>query len=144
MICAFFGHRSCPFAVEKTLEEEIEKMILGADADTFYVGNKGSYDPVVQSALKNIKDRYPYIKMFIVLDYIPTKKVEFDEFETIVPDSIENVPKRFAISHRNKWMVNECDFAVVYCVNTVGNTQKYVDILQRKGKAVINIADKIL
>lgn len=144
MICAFFGHRSCPFAVEKTLEEEIENVILGADADTFYVGNKGSYDRVVQSALKNIKDRYPYIKMYIVLDYIPTKKVEFEEFEIIVPDNIENVPKRFAMSHRNKWMVNECDFAVVYCVNTVGNTQKHIDMLRRKGKEVINIADKIL
>ncbi|MBQ8503670.1 MAG: hypothetical protein IJ491_05260 [Clostridia bacterium] len=143
MICAFFGHRSCPFAVEETLEEEIEKLLLSADVDTFYVGNKGAFDRFVQSALRNIKERYPYIKMFIVLDYIPTQKVEFEGFEIIIPDSIENVPKRFIMSYRNKWMINECDVAIVYCVYTVGNTQRHVDMLKRKGKEIFNIADKI-
>lgn len=143
MICAFFGHRSCPSTAEKTLEEEIEKLILGADVDTFYVGNKGTFDRVTQSALENIKFRYPYIKIFVVLDYIPTKKVKFIGFDILIPDNIENVPKRFAMSHRNRWMINECDCAIVYCVYTAGNTQKHLDMLQSKGKEVINIADEM-
>lgn len=52
MVCAFFGHRDYPFSIKPILEEEIEKLILVADVDTFFVGNKGMFDRTTHIALK--------------------------------------------------------------------------------------------
>lgn len=59
----------------------------------------------------------------------------------LVPDGIETVPKCLAISYRNKWMIKECDIAVVYYLYPGTNTKKFVDMLLSAGKTVINIAE---
>ena len=153
MFCSFFGHRDYGLDSEVCLLEEIEKLILSADVDVFYVGNKGRFDRSVHHALKKLKWKYPHIKTYIVLDSaLPPDRDKLSEeereymasikyFDYLVPDGIENVPKRFAMNHRNRWMIKECDIAVVYYLYPGTNTQKHVEKLLRAGKPIINIAD---
>ena len=153
MYCSFFGHRDYGNDSEHCLTETIEKLIFTANVDVFYVGNKDAFDRAVHRALRMLKDKYPYIKVYIVLDSVSPftdDRLNEDEreyleeladFEFLVPDGIENVPKRYAMSHRNDWMIKECDFAVVYCLYSGSNTQKYIDKLNKSEKTVVNIAE---
>lgn len=144
MICSFFGHRSIPKDIGELIKKSIADLIEAEPSDiTFYVGNKGGFDRVVQYSLAQLREKYPEIKVFVVLDYLPVEKDNYFNLPTIMPDGFERVPKRFAMSHRNKWMIEQCDLAIVYCENIPSNTRKYIEMLKRKEKAVINIADMV-
>lgn len=144
MICSFFGHRNVPDWLGGILEKELRDIIESSDSDvTFYVGNKGGFDRLVQRTLALLLKEYPKINVNVVLDYLPSDKEDYLGLSAIMPDGFEKVPKRLAMVHRNKWMISECDFAVVYFTETTGNTRKHIDLLRQKKKTIINIADKI-
>ena len=54
MICTFFGHRDASEKVVFALKEVIESLIKKG-IKSFYVGNNGNYDLLVQSVLSDIK-----------------------------------------------------------------------------------------
>ena len=144
MICSFFGHRNVPDWLSGILEDELKKIIESADLDiTFYVGNKGGFYHLVQRTLALLLKEYPKISVYVILDYLPSDKEDYFDLPTIMPDGFEKVPNRLAIVHRNEWMINECDFAIVYFTEVSGNTRKHIDLLKRKKKTIINIADMI-
>lgn len=141
MICAFFGHKNVPDGLGGLLEKEIGCIIEIFGSDTaFYVGDKGHFDRLVQLTLTKMKDKYPEIEVYVVLDNIPERDNYFS-LPTILPDGFESVPARFAMAHRNKWMTDKCDLAVVYFNDVASNTRKHVDMLKSKNKPIINIAD---
>ncbi len=145
MVCSFFAHRNIPGGLGQLLKKEISSIIEFAGTDiTFYVGDKGHFDRLVQMTLVSLKDKYPDIKVYVILDYIPVKQDNYFGLPTLVPETVEQAPKRFAISHRNRWMINECDLAIVYYYDVTGNTGKHVDMLKRKNKTIINIADMMI
>lgn len=57
------------------------------------------------------------MKYRVVLAYLPTSQEDnpFKGLPTLFPEGIENVPKRFAISFRDDYMVKECDM-VLCCI----------------------------
>ena len=142
MICSFFGHRKVADGLAQVLFRELSAIIETANTDiTFYVGDKGQFDRLVQMTLVSLKDKHPDIKVYVILDYIPVGYKNYHGLPTLIPETVERAPKRFAMSYRNRWMINECDLAVVYYYDVTGNTRKHVDMLERKKKTIINIAD---
>ncbi len=112
MICTFFGHRDCPERIKPILKKEIERLI-SEGVNIFYVGNKGNFDLLVYACLKELKEIYPFIEFYIILEKIPSKN-EFYEFgKTLIPEGVEEGPPRFAIERRNKWMIEKCEYVIV-------------------------------
>ncbi|MBQ6600933.1 MAG: hypothetical protein IIX36_04760, partial [Clostridia bacterium] len=102
-------------------------------------GNNGSFDTMVRRQLENLSQTYP-ITYSVVLAYIPTKKSEYDDFtNTLLPEGIESVPKRFAISYRNKWMIGQSDIVVTYVARTYGGAWQFKVLAERQGKTVIEL-----
>ena len=67
------------------------------------------------------------------------KKNEYDSFtNTVYPEGIETVPKRFAISWRNKWMLKESDYVVTYITHTWRGAAQFAESAKRQ-KNVINL-----
>ena len=58
------------------------------------------------------------------------------------PEGLESVPRRFAISWRNKWMVGESDTVICYIAHSWGGAAQFVELAERKKKTVINLAKK--
>lgn len=90
-----------------------------------------------------MKLKHPDISYCVVLAYMPTGKAAgslYDYGETLLPEGIESVHPRFAISWRNKWMINESDTVVAYVTRTWGGAAKYVEIAAKKRKNIINLA----
>ena len=142
MTCTFFGHRNAPKEIEPTLRSTLIDLIENHDVKLFYVGNHGGFDAMVRRVLKDLAEKYD-ITYHVVLAYMPGKKDEFsyeDYSDTIFPDGIESVPKRFAITYRNKWMIDHSDYVVTYVTNHIGSgAAQFKELAEKKEKIVINI-----
>lgn len=143
MTCCFFGHKDTPSSIYDKLEEVIERIIAENGVTEFLVGNQGQFDSMVLKALRRMKEKYPHISYNVVLAYMPAEKEEWNPYEfgeTMLPEGIESVHPRYAISWRNKWMVSEADVVIAYIAHSWGGAARYMEMAAKKGKQIINIA----
>ena len=141
MVCTFFGHRDASESIRAILRSTLTDLTEKRGADTFYVGSQGRFDHMVLSELKELSKRYPHIRYYVVLAYMPGKRDMSDTDEsikTVYPDGLENVPRRFAIDKRNRLMIEWSDAVVTY-VRSPGGAAKYKDIAERRGKEIIEL-----
>ncbi len=141
MTVIFFGHKDTPKEIEPTLRTTLVDLIENHGANVFYVGNNGSFDTMVRRQLENLSQTYP-ITYSVVLAYLPGKKSEHDNLtNTILPEGIEAVPRRFAISWRNKWMVEQSDVVVTYVTHSFGGAAQFKALAERQRKTVIELSE---
>ena len=141
MTVTFFGHKDTPKEIEPTLRSTLINLIENKNVTVFYVGNNGNFDTMVRRQLEALSQAYP-ITYSVVLAYLPTKKSEYDDYaNTILPEGIETVPKRFAISWRNKWMIQQSDIVVTYVTHSFGGAAQFKALAQRQGKTVVELSE---
>ena len=139
--CTFFGHRECPVSVEETLLSTLEELILTHGVNQFYVGHQGQFDAYVHKVLKKLGEKYPHIHYEVVLAYMPGQLIEYVDFsDTMLPEGIEGIHPRFAISWRNNWMLQKADYVVTYFSHTWEGAYRFGCHARQKEKYVINIA----
>ena len=139
--CTFFGHRESPDSIKPQLIEVLIDLVTNHDAEMFYVGNQGRFDAIVRSVLRELKKENPQINYAVVLAYIPGKQNEYDNYsDTMLPEGIETVHPRFAISWRNKWMIKQSDYVVTYITHSWGGAAQFAEIAEQQKKTVINLA----
>ena len=142
MVCCFFGHKNVNSNLTEWLLPILNELITEG-VDSFLVGNQGSFDSIVLHTLRLLKEKHPHITYHIVLAYMPGAKQEYssyDPMETLYPEGLESVHPRFAISWRNKWMIQEADVVVTYITHSWGGAAQFAELAERKQKQVINIA----
>ncbi len=140
MVCTFFGHRDTPTEIEGVLRSVILEMIQLKNVDMFYVGNQGRFDMLVRRILKDVQVQYPYVQYAVVLAYMPVQKEENKDFsDTVYPEGLETVPKRFAIAARNRWMLKKADYVVSYVTTTVGGAAQFTALAEKWGKEVVRL-----
>ncbi|MBO4468435.1 MAG: hypothetical protein J5766_03955 [Clostridia bacterium] len=140
--CCFFGHKSIPTETTEPLRRQVRSLITEENVKTFYVGTHGEFDYMAYCVLKEMKKEFPDINYAVVLAYLPEKKEEYQLYspdETLYPDGIEKVPKRYAILWRNDWMLDRCDTMVCYVVHTAGGSGRMLLKAQKKNKRIINL-----
>ena len=138
--CTFFGHRDCPEIIKSKLKELLIDLITNHNVDMFYVGNQGRFDAIVRSVLRELKNEYPQIHYAVVLAYMPGKQTENNDYsDTMLPEGIETVHPRFAISWRNKWMIKQSDYVVTYITHSWGGAAQFAETAKKRQKAVINL-----
>jgi len=142
-VCTFFGHHDCPETIKVHLEQAIIHLIEEQAMDLFYVGNQGSFDRMARELLKELCATYPHIRYSVALAYMPGKRNPYeDHSDTILPEGIEGVPRRFAISWRNTWMLRQADYVIACVAHSWGGAAKFVEMAERQGKHVVNLADR--
>lgn len=98
---------------------------------------------MVRRTLKKLSKQYP-ITFYAVLAYMPRNNDQSDpvnDSETILPDGIETVPKRFAIAYRNKWMLRRSDYVVTYVTNRIASrSAQFKELAEKWKKKVIEIS----
>ena len=136
----FFGHREITHNIRPKLTEIIEKLITVDGVTEFYVGHQGQFDIMVYSVLKELGEKFPQIRYTVVLAYMPDEHIkELYGENTLFPDGMENVPKRFAISKRNDWMLKHSDTAIFYVWKITGGASKLKEKAEKKGLKIIDI-----
>ena len=142
-VCTFFGHRECPDSIKDKLIEVLLDLIINHDVDMFYVGNQGRFDSIVRGVLRELKKEFPQINYGVVLAYMPGKQIEYNDYaDTILPEGIESVHPRYAISWRNNWMLKQSEYVVTYGTHSWGGAAQFAEKAKRQMKTVININKK--
>ena len=138
--CTFFGHRECPNSIKSQLRSVLIDLIANRGVDMYYVGNQGQFDAIVCSILRELKTEYPQINYAVVLAYMPGKQTEYDDYsDTMLPEGIESVHPRYAISWRNNWMLQQSDYVVTYITHSWGGAAQFAEKARRQRKIVINM-----
>lgn len=141
--CTFFGHRDCSEVIRPKIKEVLVNLIANCGVDMFYVGHQGRFDGLVHSVLKELQQEYPSINYAVVLAYMPSQKSEYDDYsDTMLPEGIETVHPHYAISWRNKWMLQQSDYVVTYITHSWGGAAQYAEKAKKQGKTVVNLAEE--
>ena len=137
MIVTFCGHREVqePEKVRAWLYETVEGLIREG-ADCFYLGGYGQFDALASSVVRELKQEYPHIRSVLVLPYLDRECDRSAYDESIYPP-LEHVPKRYAISRRNEYMVDTADVIVAYVVYSFGGASNTLRYAERKQKRII-------
>ena len=138
--CCFFGHRDAMDSIRSKLKEENIRLIEEHGVNDYYVGNQGGFDSLVLSVMKELTVSYPQIRYSVVLAYLPDEKRTIPETNTIYPEGLERVPKRFCIARRNDWLIEHSRYVICYVAHITGGAAQFMEKARRKNRTVINIA----
>ena len=147
MIVTFCGHSS--FVTTKEREEKMLSVleeIIGDSEALLYLGGYGSFDAFAHSCGKKYQKSHPATKLILVTPYLKIKKDELDYIQDMYDESIypelERVPPRYAILRRNRRMAEQADYVIAYVDHDWGGAYQTYTYAKKKGKTVINLADK--
>ena len=143
MTVTFCGHAQISQSekIEKWLYDVTQKLIEQG-ATTFYLGGYGAFDSLAASVLRKKKKRYSQIELVLVLAYLHTGRNTSGYDSTVYPP-LETVPRRFAISHRNRWMVESADVVVAYVLHDWGGAATTLRCVRQKKKQIISYRDEM-
>lgn len=129
-----WARRNCcsPDEVRNWLMHTAESLILDG-ADIFYFGGYGAFDSLAAAVLRELKKTYRHIQIVLVLAYL-NRNVNATGYDSTLYPELENVPPRFAISRRNKWMVEMADVVVAYVTHDWGGAQRHWRVPKEREK----------
>ena len=140
MIFTFCGHSDYISNSEDEAKIfDIFDKIIDNQPVEFFLGGYGKFDGFAYSCAKKYKATHHNARLIYVTPYLDRKSdVEYDN---IVYPALENVPKRFAISRRNRWMAERADVLICYVVRKYGGAYQTYTHAKRKGKTIFNLFD---
>ena len=131
--CTFFGHGDSPDGLFLILKDTIVNLLIHHQVTVFYVGTHGNFDTMAYRAVKELQVEYPEIRVYRVLAYMPKEEIA----DSILPEGIELVHQKYAISWRNKWMLDHTDYVIAYTTHNYGGAAKYVKQAEKESKLVL-------
>ena len=135
--CTFFGHGDCPETKYSNILQAIQNLITEKNIITFYVGTQGNFDLLVYRALCNLRADFPQIRIYRVLAYLPKDNSLISD--SILLEGIELIHPRYAISWRNRWMIEHSDYVIAYITHNYGGAARFVNEAERRGKTIIRV-----
>ena len=142
MIVTFCGHREIAQTTE--VEEWLQTVIHGLieqGATTFYLGGYGAFDGLAASVLRKEKKNHPWIERILVLAYLNGRQDAVGYDGSVYPE-LEKIPRRFAILHRNRWMVQSADVVVAYVLHDWGGAATTLRYAKQKRKRIISYSER--
>ena len=141
MIVTFCGHREIAQTTE--VEEWLQTVIhslIEQGATTFYLGGYGAFDGLAASVLRKEKKNHPWIERILVLAYLNGRQDAVGYDGSVYPE-LEKIPRRFAILHRNRWMVQSADVVVAYVLHDWGGAATTLRYAKQKRKRIISYSE---
>jgi len=146
----FCGHSSI---YHKGVKEELFKALTdillplsSSDKVTFLCGGYGDFDGLCSTVIDEIRVRNisPKTEKIFVTPYITESYKDRIEimrahYDDVVFPPIENVPLKFAIPRRNKWMVEQADIVIAYVTHSFGGAATTLRYAHQKKKNIIRL-----
>lgn len=138
-ICTFCGHRDSGEYLSSYIKNAVNNLIENHGITTFYSGGMGNFDKMCETAVRQAKHRYKYIKLYLVVPYmmkkLNTEREYYDMmYDGIIIPDLGNVHYMQAISARNKWLVEHSDTMLCRVVRRSGGAFKMYDYARQPGK----------
>lgn len=147
MIITFCGHAQ--FQKSKEYEQKTFAFLkekVGDNAADIYLGGYGNFDAFAYDCCKKYKETHPNISLVFVTPYLTIdncrNSLRHQEamYDFILYPEIEEKPLRYAITYRNRYMVEKADYVVAYVSHDWGGAYGTYKHAQRKGKEIFNLA----
>ena len=147
MTITFCGHSN--FSFDNTVKEKLRELLLQETrknhACKFYLGGYGDFDSLCLSILKELKIQFPNIELLFITPYLDDNYSKLETaklyYDGIIYPPLENVPRRFCISKRNEWMVDEADLVIAFVKYSWGGATKTLEYAKRKKVGFFNLAE---
>ncbi len=142
---AFFGHRRIYNIreIEERLVPILEDLICKHEFVEFYIGRNGDFDEFAASVIKSVQKRLDRgnSALILTLPYTVRDIEYYEEYydEIVIPDAVSNAHPKGAITLRNKWMAETCDFVICYIEREEGGAYATVRYAKKNEKYVINL-----
>lgn len=143
MIITFCGHAS--FIGSDAHEQNMLSLLEQTAGDRpvkLYLGGYGAFDSFAYRCGRKYKETHPNVMLVLVTPYLTTRGDQGTGYDTVLYPALEHVPPKFAISHRNRYMVAEADCVIAYIDHAWGGAYQTYQYAKRKGKTVFNLAKK--
>lgn len=149
MIITFCGHAEFHRTKEheKKILELLQKYVGDRSAD-IYLGGYGDFDSLAYDCCKRYKETHSQISLIFITPYITVEyqknHLEYQKkmYDEIIYPPIESKAFRFAITYRNRWMIERSDYVICGITHEWGGAYKTYKYALQKNKSVINITDK--
>ena len=147
MTITFCGHSN--FLFDNTVKEKLRELLLQEirknPACKFYLGGYGDFDSLCLNILKELKIQFPNIESLFITPYLDDNYSKLETaklyYDGIIYPPLENVPRRFCISKRNEWMVDEADLVIAFVKYSWGGAAKTLEYAKRKKVDFFNLAE---
>ncbi len=151
MVVAFCGH-----ADYMKKDEDKQRIlalledVVGEQPCEFFLGEYGGFDSLAYECARIFQKTHSEAKLVFITPYLsPTyrKNREASEnrrFDLTLYPNLEKVPPRYAISHRNRWIVEQADVLIAYVDHKYGGAYTMYRCAVAKKKTIYNIADREL
>ena len=145
-IITFCGHAS--FKKTQEYEEKLTLILekeVGDSAADMYLGGYGDFDEFAYECCKKYKRNHNNISLVFVTPYITESyqrnylSLCTEKYDCILYPEIESKPLKFAITYRNRYMVEKADFVIAFVNHAWGGAYETYRYAKRIGKATINI-----
>ena len=119
---------------------------VGDAAVDFLLGEYGGFDAFAYRCCKQYQSTHPAARLIFVTpyntpSYRKTHLSDADErFDDLVYPPLENVPPKYAIVRRNRYMMEQADLVIAYITHAHGGAHQTYRHALRKGKNTYNLA----
>ena len=149
MIVTFCGHAQ--YIASKEDEQKMMALLTSLvgdlPADLFF-GGYGSFDSFALHCGKRYQESHPNVKLIFVTPYLTANyqknhlNCQKDLYDEIIYPHLEEKPLKYAISYRNKWMVEQADFVIAYITHEWGGAHQTYRYAKRNKTPIFNLSGK--
>ena len=122
--------------------------LIGEKEAILYLGGYGIFDDFSFSCARAYKKLHAGVKLAFVTPYLneeyQKRRAYYrkDGYDVVIYPPLENVPPKFAIVQRNKWMAEQADAVIAFIDHGWGGAYRMYQHAKRKNKAIYNLAEK--
>ncbi|OUO11917.1 hypothetical protein B5F94_12975 [Flavonifractor sp. An4] len=136
---------------ERLLQEQIDEITEGI-AEVKYSGGERFTVKQLERTKKSLEARLEKLQAesrkddVVTFEQLGVDRLFVDEahnYDSTVYPPLENVPRRFSISHRNRWMVESADVVVAYVLHDWGGAATTLRCAKQKKKQIISYRDEM-
>ena len=142
MVVVFCGHSNYIQNVQdqRKISDILESEIGGAPCEMF-LGGYGDFDAFAFRCAKEFKQSHPNTQLYLIVPYLQQEKdiLQRKEFDFVIYPGLEHVPPRYAISHRNRWMIEKADIVISYVSHTYGGAYSMYLEAKKEAKKIYNL-----
>lgn len=153
--CCFTGHREIPLGTYQLIFKKTEDMVESLIQKGYlYFGAGGAlgFDTIAAFTVLKLKERYPYIRLILVIPCLAQTRGWSREDVEIYEDIKSKADKvvytsqeytRDCMHKRNRHLVDNSSACIAYLTESEGGTAYTVNYALKNGLTVFNIAELI-
>lgn len=143
---ALFGHRklSDMKRIEEMLVPLLKDLLRKKTYILFLIGRNGEFDEYTASVIKSVRRECgtDNSEMVLVLPYTVADMEYYQNYydSLLIPECVEGVHPKSAITKRNRWMVEQADLVIVHIEKAQGGAYAAMRYAGKRNVPVINLA----